>query len=64
MHVVYAVVRRESLKDVVCMIKKCNPKAFYSIEDIRFVNEGVFPCKRPARKNVLRRIFRPHRKGK
>ncbi|MDY7029899.1 MAG: hypothetical protein SVR04_16530, partial [Spirochaetota bacterium] len=39
------------------IIQIYNPKAFYSVEDVRFVNEGVFPTKR-------RMGERPLRKGK
>jgi len=42
-HLIYTVVKRSDLKNVVETIKKFNPKAFYSVEDIRFVSEGVFP---------------------
>jgi hypothetical protein len=37
------VIKRGDLEDVVATVKKFNPKAFYSVEDVRFVKEGVFP---------------------
>lgn len=64
--VIYSVIKRSDLDDVVATIKKFNPKAFYSIEDVRFVSEGVFPLNRSGqRRNVfgLARLFRV-RKGK
>ncbi len=41
--VIYLTVKRSHLKEIVALIKKFNPKAFYTVEDIRFVNQGVFP---------------------
>ncbi|MCL3781076.1 DUF2179 domain-containing protein [Prolixibacteraceae bacterium JC049] len=42
-HIVYTVVNRTNLPEVVGWIKEYNPQAFYSIEDIRDVSKGVFP---------------------
>ena len=42
-NVIFTIVKRCDLKKVVKLIHHCNPKAFYSVEDIRSVNEGVFP---------------------
>jgi uncharacterized protein YebE (UPF0316 family) len=64
--VIYSVIKRSNLDDVVAIIKKFNPKAFYSIEDVRFVSEGVFPLNKSGQmKNVFgfARLFRV-RKGK
>ncbi|UCC22469.1 MAG: DUF2179 domain-containing protein [Planctomycetota bacterium] len=64
--VIYSVIKRSDLDDVVAIIKKFNPKAFYSIEDVRFVSEGVFPLNKSGpRRNVfgLAKLFRV-RKGK
>jgi uncharacterized protein YebE (UPF0316 family) len=43
--VVYCVIKRSNFKHVTDIIKKYNPKAFYTIEDIRFANQGVFPIR-------------------
>ena len=40
-------VTTSNLPLVVKHIKDFNPKAFYSVEDIRYVSEGVFPQKAP-----------------
>jgi uncharacterized protein YebE (UPF0316 family) len=56
--VIFSVIKRSDLEDVVEMIRKFNPKAFYSIEDVRFVSEGVFP---ESRVFALTKILR---KGK
>ncbi len=62
--IIFTIIRRQDLKDTHDIIKRFNPKAFYSIEDVRFVSEGIFPLTRPwYRKNYLH-SFRLHRKGK
>lgn len=38
--IILAVVKRKDLKDVIKIIKKFNPRAFYSIEDVRTVSNG------------------------
>ncbi|UCF00504.1 MAG: DUF2179 domain-containing protein [Planctomycetota bacterium] len=65
-HIIYTVIKRSSLTEVVEIIKRFNPKAFYSIEDVKFVKEGIFPLRKPYyHKGALQfgRLFRV-RKGK
>ncbi|MGQ1890573.1 DUF2179 domain-containing protein [Thermophagus sp. OGC60D27] len=57
--VIYCVIKRSSFKEAAQLIKEFNPKAFYTIEDVRFANQGVFPM-RVNRSNV----YFPRRKGK
>jgi uncharacterized protein YebE (UPF0316 family) len=45
--IIFSVVNRHDVPRIVEAIKRFNPHAFYSIEDVRHVNEGVFPEKRP-----------------
>ncbi|HEX2981732.1 MAG TPA: DUF2179 domain-containing protein [Anaerolineaceae bacterium] len=40
---VYTVVKRKHLKDVIRIIHSVHPKAFVSIEDLRASEEGIFP---------------------
>ncbi|HZJ73779.1 MAG TPA: DUF2179 domain-containing protein [Perlabentimonas sp.] len=60
-HLVYSIVNRKFLQDVINLIEEFNPKAFFTIEDIRKVNSGIFPKKSP-----IRRLnpFKRWRKGK
>lgn len=58
--VVFTIVRRREVAAVVNLIKQFNPKAFYTIEEVGFVEEGIFP----ARKTSLGNMFRSWRKGK
>jgi uncharacterized protein YebE (UPF0316 family) len=41
--VIYTVIHRRDLKAVLDTIKRFNPKAFYSIENVQSVREGIFP---------------------
>jgi len=55
--IIFAVIRREDLRDVLDRIHKIHPHAFYSVEDVRSVGEAMFPYHR-------HRLFQYHRKGK
>jgi len=44
-NIIYCVLKRSDYKRVAELINEYNPKAFYTIEDIRFANKGVFPTK-------------------
>jgi uncharacterized protein YebE (UPF0316 family) len=43
---IYTIVQRNELSKVLELIHQFNPKAFYTIEDIRGTNEGIFLPKR------------------
>lgn len=49
-NVVYTIIKRNCLPEVIVIIKQFNPKAFYSVEEVRSVNAGVFPIKSGARR--------------
>jgi len=42
-HLLFTVIRRSQLPFMAVHIKRFNPKAFYTVEDIRYVSGGVFP---------------------
>jgi uncharacterized protein YebE (UPF0316 family) len=62
--VVFTIVPRREVSSVVDLIKQYNPQAFYSIEEVGFVEKGVFPAKRNWQDIGLFKLFRPFRKGK
>ncbi len=62
-HLLFTVIKRSNLAKVVEKIKLFNPKAFYSVEDVRFVAEGIFPEKE-LRKRYLSFIFSGIKKAK
>lgn len=41
--IIFTVIKRGDLPKVTEMIEHFNPKAFYSVEDVRAASEGVFP---------------------
>jgi uncharacterized protein YebE (UPF0316 family) len=63
-HLIYTIVQRNELPRVLEVIDKFNPRAFYTIEDVKAVNEGIFP---PRKQNTIfpfSNILRDWRKGK
>lgn len=63
-HVIYTIVKRSNVQDIIEIINRFNPKAFYLIEDIRSVREGVFPPEKSFCKKGYLNLLRLHRKGK
>ena len=57
-NLIYTIVRRRDLAEVICIIHHDHPNAFVSIEEARSTREGIFPV-RSSRTNGL-----PWRKGK
>jgi len=62
--VVFTIVPRREVPGVVELIKKFNPQAFYSIEEVGLVERGIFPARKSWRNFSLSGLFRPFRKGK
>ncbi|HEY9207303.1 MAG TPA: DUF2179 domain-containing protein [Candidatus Methanoperedens sp.] len=40
---IYTTIRRKDVDNVLGIIKRFNPKAFFCIEEVRLANEGIFP---------------------
>ena len=62
--VIFTVVPRKKIKQVANLIKKFNPKAFYTIEEVGFVEKGIFPARKTWGNSSFSKLFRPFRKGK
>jgi uncharacterized protein YebE (UPF0316 family) len=54
-HLVFTVIRRGQLDRVVSIIKRCDPKAFYSVGDLRSAVDGVIPSRRGL--SILPSVF-------
>jgi uncharacterized protein YebE (UPF0316 family) len=52
--ILFSVILRKEIDEFVSIVRKFKPNAFYSIEDVRFVSEGVFPAKN-SRLRLLKR---------
>ena len=59
-NVIYCVIKRTDFKKASQLVKRYNPKAFFTIEDIRYSNQGVFPLRTINRGHG----YFPWRKGK
>jgi len=64
-HVIYLVIKRNDFENTSEIIKRFNPKAFYTVEDVRVVSKGIFHMKklRPSQIPIIG-PFRFWRKGK
>jgi uncharacterized protein YebE (UPF0316 family) len=63
-NLIYTIVQRNELANVLDVITKFNPKAFYTIEDVKAVNEGIFAPKKPNSIFPFNNVLRQWRKGK
>jgi len=61
---IYTIVPRNDLAQVLSIINGFNPRAFYTIEDIRATSEGIFPPKKPNTGFTFGYIIRRWRGGK
>ena len=63
-HVIYTIIERASVDRVITLINKYNPKAFYTVEDIRSVHAGVFPINKFGMKRFFPKSWKYYRKVK
>ncbi|MBI3512144.1 MAG: DUF2179 domain-containing protein [Bacteroidetes bacterium] len=59
---IFSIVQRKNVKEVILLIQTLQPNAFYSIEDVRNAHHGVFRSGE-KKMSVVRKLF-PDRKGK
>ena len=62
-HLIYTIVQRHEIAKVIEVISRFNPKAFYTIEDVKAANEGIF-IRTKNNPFPLGNILRDWRKGK
>jgi len=46
--IVFTIIKRKDIESVVGIINRFNPNAFYTIEDVKAINEGIFKKSRKA----------------
>lgn len=63
-HIVFTIVPRSEVKNVVSLIKAFNPKAFYTVEEVGYVEKGLLPPKHTKGFTKSLKFFHPFRKGK
>ena len=62
--VVFTIVPRSHLDEVLAIIRQHNPKSFYTIQDIGSIAKGFFPPRKRIGFVRISSVFRPFRKGK
>lgn len=50
---IYTVVMRKELSHVVDLIQEIHPKAFFTVEELRSVQQGIFPVRSSSRMNTF-----------
>lgn len=60
---IFTIIKRKNVQQVVLLIRQNNPTAFYSIEDIKDISQGVFTAKQSNNFAAIRSMF-PNHKGK
>jgi uncharacterized protein YebE (UPF0316 family) len=61
---VFTVIKRQNLPEVVAAVQRLTPGAFYTVEDVRYASEGVFPESLSIRDKFSLDLLRPFRKAK
>jgi len=61
---IYTIVQRNELAKVLDVIQNFNSKLFYTIEDVKTVNEGIFSPRKPNSIFPFSNVIRQWRKGK
>jgi uncharacterized protein YebE (UPF0316 family) len=61
-HLIYTIVQRNELDKVIGVINAFNPKSFYTIEDVKSVNQGIFSPRKSG--FLLPGVLSEWRKGK
>jgi uncharacterized protein YebE (UPF0316 family) len=51
-NIIFTIAKRKDIPRALELVRRCNPKAFYSIEDIRSVQAGVYPAAAAARQGT------------
>ncbi|MES2284537.1 MAG: DUF2179 domain-containing protein [Bacteroidota bacterium] len=60
---IFSIIKRKNIQQVILLIRKHNPTAFFSIEDIKDISQGVFSPKQAGNFASIRKMF-PSHKGK
>lgn len=62
--IIFMALKRKNVPEVIKCVKKYNPRAFYTLEDIRTVSGEVTTFPQVGRRGNLGNLFRSQRKGK
>ena len=62
--VIYILVKRKNIDKLIKQVKNKHPRAFFSIEDVRFVSEGMMPFHHPPERRNRTNFLKISRHGK
>ena len=62
--IIFTIIPRKHVIKVIEIVKQFNPKSFYTIGDIGYVEKGIFPITKSWHNEAFEFLFRPFRKGK
>jgi uncharacterized protein YebE (UPF0316 family) len=61
--IVLTVIKRKQLEKVVAILKRFDPKVFYSVDDVQSAEAGIFPLPRSRARGLLPSFFNLQRAG-
>ncbi|GAB4366284.1 MAG: DUF2179 domain-containing protein [Calditrichia bacterium] len=62
--IIFTIIKRKDLSEVLNFVDRYNPRAFYSVEDVRTAREGIYPRDVHPRRSFWWNVFKFERKGK
>lgn len=62
--IIFTIVPRKEVRRVVDLVKKFDSQAFYSVEEVGFVEKGIFPMRKDLQNSTFLGTLRPFKKGK
>ncbi|NIV12468.1 MAG: DUF2179 domain-containing protein, partial [Aliifodinibius sp.] len=62
--IIFTIIKRKALREVINTVTEHDPKAFYSVEDVVTAKEGSFALAQSERKRFYRHMFKMDRKRK
>jgi len=62
--IIFMLIKRKDLPKVKAVILKYNPKAFYTVEDVQFASDPVYPLRSEVNKRFYHYLFKMDRKSK
>jgi uncharacterized protein YebE (UPF0316 family) len=63
-NLLFSVIKRHDVEAFIRLVQQYHPRAFYSIEDVRNVREGVFPARRSFLSRSRLQMFRTFTRSK
>lgn len=62
--IIFTILKRRDIPDAVAQVRRFNPKAFYSIEDVRAAEKGIFPGNGSMQSEFWSHFMRYEKKAK